>query len=79
MNTENIDHKYIAHLESQLKEAHEVIDFYANHKHWLYPGKDYHNFAIAKSDTDRVERSHKKDTVSCGGRRARSYNKKFNR
>lgn len=65
----------LAKKDAIIKELQEAVAYYASQKNWLYPGKDFHNFDIAKKDISRVnwiEQGEYPAHTTCGGKRARA-------
>jgi len=56
-------------LETQLKEAEKIIDFYADIKSW-------HGTTIDNSDRNRIE---SENFTRRGGKKAREYKTKYNK
>lgn len=70
----------IKDLEEELAEAREALRFYGDGASWFYPGNDFPNFLIAKSDIDKGSRktkSGKSEKLNCGGKRAREFFAKY--
>lgn len=65
-------------LESQLKKAEAVIDFYGNGDNWFNGGLDDNQFEHIDDSVD-VEKKKRKNgkTYTVGGKIAREYRKEF--
>lgn len=67
--------KALSTTQTRLKDANEVIGFYADRSNWRYSGEDRFNNNITFSDSSYVFTGNQRDKI--GGKRAREYQSKY--